>query len=188
MEPLVKSVISAGLETIEITMNTEGASDLIKEAVLLAKKKLMVGAGTVLDIKSLKSALESGATFVVTPVLVDDVTLYCVKNKIPIFPGALTPSEVRRAWDSGATMVKVFPAKFFGPDYFKEIKGPFDDMKLLACAGVTPENLKDYFAAGANAVTFGASVFRRDWLEEKDFESIKERIKAYIGAYKKMGS
>jgi 2-dehydro-3-deoxyphosphogluconate aldolase/(4S)-4-hydroxy-2-oxoglutarate aldolase len=80
-------------------------------------------------------------------------------------------------------MVKVFPAKFLGPEYFKEIKGPFADLELLACAGVTPQNLRDYFANGASAVSFGASVFKKELLSQKDFLSISEAIKKYIQEY-----
>jgi 2-dehydro-3-deoxyphosphogluconate aldolase/(4S)-4-hydroxy-2-oxoglutarate aldolase len=181
-------VIASGLETIEITMNTAGAAELIKKAKQAAGKRLVVGAGTVLTMDALKMALDSGATFVVTPALVEDVTAYCVKNKIPVFPGALTPTEIYRAWEAGATMVKVFPAKLFGPDYFREIRGPFDDIQLLACAGVTPENMKEYFACGANAVTFGASVFRNEWLKVKDFKAIGEAINRYIAAWEKLES
>ena len=186
IEPLVETAISSGLETIEITMNTKGAGGLIRRAVEVSKKRLVIGAGTVLDMNSLQSALSSGATFIVTPVLIRDVMEYCLKNNIPVFPGALTPQEIYNAWTGGATMVKVFPAKFFGPEYFKEIKGPFNEIVLLACGGVTPQNLKSYFSSGASAVTFGASVFSREWLEKKDFESIGKRIKEYTQELRKV--
>lgn len=184
VEPLLETIESSGLKTIEITMNTKGAADLIKKASGYVKGRLMIGAGTVLDVKNLKLALDSGATFIVTPVVVDDVIKYCVKNKIPVFPGALTPLEIYYAWKSGATMVKVFPAKFFGPEYFKEIKGPFNDIELLACSGVTPENINEYFACGASAVTFGASVFKKEWLKQNDFKSIGESIKKFVDNFK----
>lgn len=180
IEPLIEAIISSGLKTIEIAMNTAGAPRLISKAGKLAGKRLTLGAGTVLDMRSLKSALDSGATFIVMPVLVKDVLGYCVKNKIPAFPGALTPQEIYRAWEEGATMVKVFPVKFFGPEYFKEIKGPFKDIELLACAGVTPENLRSYFACGASAAAFGASVFKRERLEDRDYAGITSAIKAYL--------
>ena len=182
IEPLVETFISSGLETIEITMNTPNAPELIKTAVRAAKNRLMIGAGTVLDMQGLKSALISGATFIVMPVLVPDVLEYCVKNKIPAFPGALSPQEIYTAWRGGAAMVKVFPAKAFGPEYFKEIKGPFNDIELLACGGVTPQNLKAYIANGASAVSFGASVFKKEWLDKKDFDSISASIKGYLSA------
>lgn len=180
VEPLVETVLDSGLETIEITMNTKDAPKLIRHAVKAAKKRLMIGAGTVLNKESLTQALDAGATFIVMPVLVTDCMEYCVKNYIPVFPGALSPHEIYNAWSKGATMVKVFPARFFGPDYFKEIKGPFNDIELLACSGVTPENLKSYFLNGASAVSFGASVFRSEWLVKKDFESIAGCIKEFL--------
>lgn len=184
VEPLVDTVKSSGLETIEITMNTKAAADLIKKAAGYSKGAITIGAGTVLDIEGLKAALDSGATFAVTPVLVDEVMGYCIKNKIPVFPGALTPLEVYNSWKAGATMVKVFPAKFFGPAYFKEIKGPFNDIELLACAGVTAENMNEYFSNGAGAVSFGASVFRSEWLKIGDFKSIGCEIKKFVRSFK----
>lgn len=186
IQPLVETVIEAGLGTLEITMNTAHAAELIKKVKQVALGRITLGAGTVLSMKDLKLALKSGATFIVMPILVYDVVKYCVKRKIPVFPGALTPGEIYRAWDAGATMVKVFPAKLFGPDYFREIKGPFNNIELLACSGVTAENMKDYFAAGASAVTFGASVFRKDWLENKDFKAIGQAVGRFITAWREI--
>ena len=188
IEPLTETVIDAGLKTIEITMNTRGAATLIEKAVAVAGKRLTVGAGTVLGVKSLEIVMDAGATFIVTPVLVEDVMKYCVKNKIPVFPGALTPQEIYNAWSAGATMVKVFPSGSFGPKYFKEIKGPFNEIELLACGGVTPENMKEYFASGASAIAFGEGVFKREWLTGKDFKSIGEAVKRYVTGFNKKES
>jgi 2-dehydro-3-deoxyphosphogluconate aldolase/(4S)-4-hydroxy-2-oxoglutarate aldolase len=80
-------------------------------------------------------------------------------------------------------MVKIFPAKLVGPGYFKEIKGPFQDIALLACGGVTPENIRQYFLHGASAVAFGGSVFKKEWLEAREFSRIGECIKALITAF-----
>jgi 2-dehydro-3-deoxyphosphogluconate aldolase / (4S)-4-hydroxy-2-oxoglutarate aldolase len=178
-EPLLEAAISAGLETVEFTMNTPKADQIIRRARKVSKD-MMLGAGTVLDLENLKSALDAGATFIVMPCLVPEVMEYCVKHKIPAFPGALTPSEIYSAWKSGATMVKVFPAKCFGPDYFKEIKGPFNEIELLACAGVTPQNMGEYFRCGASAISFGASVLRKEWLAAGDYSSISSVIKDYV--------
>jgi 2-dehydro-3-deoxyphosphogluconate aldolase/(4S)-4-hydroxy-2-oxoglutarate aldolase len=180
LEPLLSAIESSGLKTIEITMNTRGAPGLIRKAVELAGERLTIGAGTVLDMESLNSALDAGASFIVMPALIKNVTAYCVKNGIPVFPGALTPQEIYAAWRAGATMVKVFPSNFFGPEYFKEIRGPFNDVELLACGGVTPENMKSYFSNGASAVSFGAGVFKKEWLAKKDFQSIEQAIQKYI--------
>ncbi len=182
IEPLVETVISAGLETLEITMNTEGAAGLIKNAGQASHGRLTLGAGTVLTMQDLKIALKSGASFIVMPVLIRDIVKYCVKNKIPVFPGALTPGEIYQAWEQGAAMVKVFPAQCFGPEYFRQVKGPFSKIELLACGGVTPENLKDYFSCGASAATFGASIFRKDWLLKRDFKAIGAAVERFINA------
>ena len=180
IEPLIEAVIVSGLLALEITMNTTDAGQIIRKAAKIAKKRLMLGAGTVLDRESLELAIDSGATFIVMPVLIKDVLSYCLKYKIPVFPGALTPQEIYQAFKAGATMVKVFPAKVFGPQYFQEIKGPFSDIELLACAGVTPQNMREYFACGASAIAFGSSVFRKEWLKNEDYSSITQAIKAYI--------
>jgi len=188
VEPIVAAAISAGLETLEITMNTEGAPRLIGRAVKSAGPRLMIGAGTVLNIESMKTALDSGATFIVMPVVIDEVMEYCAQNVIPVFPGALTPGEIYRAWNAGATMVKVFPSGAFGPGYFKEVKGPFGNIELMACGGVTAGNIADYFRSGAAAVSFGASIFRKEWLAEKAFDKISDEIRKLVAALPPIGA
>ena len=79
-------------------------------------------------------------------------------------------------------MVKVFPAKFFGPAYFKEIKAPLQDIELLACGGVNTDNIQSFFTSGASAVAFGASVFKKEWLESRQFDSIGNAIKKLVTA------
>ena len=180
LQPLIEAVIASGLKTLEITMNTNEAAKLIRQTKKITKSKLTLGAGTVLNKKDLKQALDNGASFIVTPVFIKDVVVYCVKNKVPVFPGALTPSEIYQAWQEGATMVKVFPAKFFGPEYFKEIKGPFNNIELMAVGGVTPRNLQEYFNNGASAVAFGASVFKKEWLQKQEYQKITLAIKNYL--------
>jgi 2-dehydro-3-deoxyphosphogluconate aldolase/(4S)-4-hydroxy-2-oxoglutarate aldolase len=145
-----------------------------------AKGRFRVGAGTVLSMDELRRALDSGASFIVMPTLVQDVTVYCAKHDIPVFPGALTPQEIFHAWNAGATMVKVFPANVFGPSYFRDLKGPFGDVPLLACGGVTAENIGEFFKNGAKAASFGASIFKREWLALYDSRSITSALTALI--------
>ena len=180
---IVNAVITAGLKTIEVTMNTPGAERQIDGMVKIAGKKLVVGAGTVLTVKEAKTAIDAGATFLVSPVMIKEVAAFCKKEKIVYFPGAFTPQEVYASWQAGASMVKVFPATFFGPKYFKELKGPFNAIELLACGGVNPDNIKSFFEAGASAVAFGGSIFKKEWLIEKKFTLISEHISALISAY-----
>ena len=181
---LVDAVISSGLKTIEVTMNTDAAPRIIERMVRRAAGRLVIGAGTVLSLDDCKQACDAGATFIVLPTLVRDVVASCVKEKIPVFPGALTPQEIDTAWRAGAAMVKVFPARFFGPQYFREIKGPFEGIELMACGGVRHDTIGEYFSCGAAAVAFGASVFRSAWLHAGDFSSIQQSIETLIAAYK----
>lgn len=185
LEPLVETVVSSGLRTIEITMNTPGAPELIRQMREFSKGDLALGAGTVLTMDELRSALDCGATFIVMPTFIDDVVDYCVKRSIPVFPGALTPGEIYRAWSAGAAMVKVFPARYFGAGYLKEIKGPFGNIELLACGGVNADNVRSFFSCGASAVAFGASIFKPEWLDAGEFSLIEKSIKALIAAIPK---
>jgi 2-dehydro-3-deoxyphosphogluconate aldolase/(4S)-4-hydroxy-2-oxoglutarate aldolase len=182
--PLTQSIIASGLKTVEITMNTKSAASLIKKMKEEADNKLTIGAGTVLTVDSAKEALNAGATFIVLPTLIEDVVKYCTKNSIPVFPGALTPQEIYNAWNMGATMVKIFPAKFFGPAYFKEIKAPFNNIELLACGGINENNIKDFFNNESSAVAFGASIFKPGLIKEGKFQEISQSIADLIKAYK----
>ena len=182
VDPLTDLVIDAGLETIEITMNTPAAPALITRMLARADGRLMVGAGTVLDTDMLQAARDAGASFIVMPCVIPAVVERCVVQGLPVFPGALTPSEIHQAHVAGATMVKVFPAGTFGPSYFTEIKGPFGHIELLACGGVSATNMADYFRCGASAVAFGGSVFRRDWLAARDYDRIGTAVRALVSA------
>jgi len=185
IDPLVGAVAASGLQTIEITMNSPRPDEAIKKAVKTAAKTLMVGAGTVLNLDDLKKALDSGATFIVMPTLIGEVMDYCVSKVIPVFPGAITPTEIYNAWNAGATMVKVFPSGYFGPSYIKEIRGPFDRIELLACGGVDSKNIGEYFECGASAVSFGASIFKKELLDAGNFKSIVTSIKKLLAGVPK---
>jgi len=185
VEELVEAIISSGLETIEIAMNSDSAERFIDRAVRASKDRLMIGAGTVMNMKILKTALDAGATFIVMPTLVENVVKHCVKNAVPVFPGALTPQEIYNARRAGATMVKVFPcAALGGSAYIKEIRAPFNDIELLACGGVTSENIKAYFASGAAAVAFGGSIFKKELLDKGEFAIIERSIRELIQSAK----
>ena len=183
VEPLTETIVSSGLKTVEITMNTDDASSLIRKMAGAADNRLTIGAGTVLSMDDLRSALDAGASFIVLPVMIPDVVEYCATHSIPVFPGAFTPQEIYNAWSAGATMVKVFPAKFFGPDYFKEIRGPFGDVKLLACGGISSESIGSFFSSGASAVAFGGSIFKKEWLDTREFTLIGNAIRELISRY-----
>jgi 2-dehydro-3-deoxyphosphogluconate aldolase/(4S)-4-hydroxy-2-oxoglutarate aldolase len=180
--PLADCVASTGLRALEITMNTAQAASKIALLREAAQGRFLVGAGTVLSVKALGEALEAGASFIVMPTLETDVASVCRQRSIPFFPGALTPQEVRSAALAGATMIKIFPARLFGPAYFKELLGPFDNLKLLACGGVDEVTLPRYFSAGASAAAIGGSIFRADWLREGRFDAVEAALTPLVRA------
>ena len=187
IEPLIEAVIDAGLETLEITMNTRNAAEIIEKSCAIAGARLEIGAGTVLSVKDLDEAINAGASYIVMPATIDSVMERCEKDKIPVFPGALTPGEVLKTWQGGAAMVKIFPSGLFGPRYFKELKGPYDNVKLIAVGGVNADNVGEYFACGADAVAFGGSIFTKDRLASHDFASIGKDIRILVDLCKVCG-
>ena len=183
VEPVIDSIFRAGLKCVEITMNTPDADKLIVKMINLADDKFVVGAGTVINKSDLKKAIDAGAKFIVMPSIVEEVIEYCIINDIPVFPGALTPTEILKAWNMGATMVKVFPATVFGTGYFRDIKAPFRNIELMAVGGVSADNIREFFEMGASGAAFGASIFKKDWLENKEYDKIENGIKAIIKGY-----
>jgi 2-dehydro-3-deoxyphosphogluconate aldolase / (4S)-4-hydroxy-2-oxoglutarate aldolase len=177
----LQAALDGGLKFVEITMNTPNASELLKEANREFPHQLVIGAGTVTNLSDLRVAITAGVQFIVCPNLNKDVMQICRQEGVPVFPGALTPTEIASAYQSGATMVKVFPISAMGGvKYLKNIRGPFNEEKLLACGGVNPENLKDYFEAGANAIAIGSQIFNPEWMDNKEFEKIKAAAKKFI--------
>ena len=180
---IVEACLRGGLTNIEITMNTEGVSELIGLARELSDGKLNVGAGTVCSKTDLEQALAAGAEYIVTPVCVPEVIQASVEAGVPIFPGAFTPTEVYQAWSCGASMVKLFPAGELGPSYIKAVKAPLDTVKILATGGVTPESLADYAKAGAEGFGVGSPLFNTARVRAGDFDWVENQIKRFKEAW-----
>jgi 2-dehydro-3-deoxyphosphogluconate aldolase/(4S)-4-hydroxy-2-oxoglutarate aldolase len=158
-ERILPLYIQAGFTTIEVTMNTAGAEAMIKKAKNDFGNSIHIGAGTVCTMNDLQKALEVGADFIVTPIVDKNVIEKCVATKIPVFPGAFSPTEIYTAWSLGASMVKVFPISQFGPAYIQSIKAPFPQIKLMPTGGVGLEDIKNYKDAGASAFGIGSPMF-----------------------------
>jgi 2-dehydro-3-deoxyphosphogluconate aldolase/(4S)-4-hydroxy-2-oxoglutarate aldolase len=179
LQGVAEASIAGGLRFLEITLNTQDSFHLIKQTTD-KYTELTIGAGTVLSAEEAKKAFDSGAQFIVAPNFDEEIAAYCVENKLAYFPGALTPTEIQRAWKSGATMVKVFPASQMGPDYFKQVKGPFDKVKLMAVGGVNPENINNYLGSGADAVALGGSIYSIERMENGRFLEIQKDIEEFM--------
>jgi 2-dehydro-3-deoxyphosphogluconate aldolase / (4S)-4-hydroxy-2-oxoglutarate aldolase len=187
LQGVAEATLAGGLRFLEITLNTPGSFHLIKKVIDLYPE-LTIGAGTVLSVEEAKKSFDSGAQFIVAPDFKEEVAAFCVENKLAYFPGALTPTEIHTAWKSGATMVKIFPASQMGPDYFRQVKGPFDKVKLLAVGGVNPGNIKKYLAAGADAVALGGSIYSVERMVNGKYPEIQKDIEEFMFEVKKFYS
>lgn len=176
VEAVLPIFVEAGLTTVEITMNTSGAADLIRNALNLYAGRLNVGAGTVRTDADLDAALTAGAQFIVTPTLNEAIIRRCVDQNIPVFPGAFTPTEIEQAWKLGATMVKVYPAGVLGPDYIRDVKAPLADVKLLPTGGIGAENLSAFLKAGADGVGMGGQLFDKSMIKNRDWDGLKRHF------------
>ena len=177
---VLDACLAGGLQFVEFTLNSKESLSCIEFASKEHSDTLCTGAGTVVSVPDAIRAMNSGAQFIVSPTLNKDVASYCDKNGLAYFPGALTPTEIEKSWNAGATMVKVFPASQVGPKYFNNLKGPFRDILLLAVGGIESSNLKEYLLAGASAVGIGGSVFSITRMKNKEFESIEKDITRFV--------
>ena len=181
--PLLSALNDGGVKVAEVTFGAqsdEQTFDLIKEAVSNAKPDQFIGAGTVTCLQRAKIALDAGAKFIVSPNVDVEVIKFCNENGLCIVSGALTPTEIFLAHNSGADFVKVFPANVFGPQYFKTIKSPLGNIPLLAFAGVTCENIGDYVKAGAVGAGIGSELVNLKAIRSGDFEYVKNKAKQFI--------
>lgn len=172
---IAKIYSAAGLSTLEITVNTKRASEIIKN-LSNDFPNLNVGAGTVCTLDEYKEVVQAGAQFIVTPIVSEEVIKESVTNGIPIFPGAFTPTEIYKAWTLGASAVKVFPATQLGPSYMKDVLAPLNTIKLLPTGGVSKENIRSFFAAGACGVGMGSSLLDKKMIVTQDFEGLKKHF------------
>lgn len=177
-----------GLKNLEITMNTEGVEDQIKACLDNFGDDLNIGAGTVTDMESLELALEAGAQFIVTPNVNETVIKACVSEKISIFSGAFTPTEIDQAWRAGATMVKIFPADTLGPAYLKAVMGPLNHIPMMPTGGVDPTSMAKWKSAGAKAYGVGGTLYNSKAVRAGDWDSVTETAKSFVSAYKALNN
>lgn len=176
-----KALAEGGLTSIELTMTTPGAIRMLEKATA-ELPDFLFGLGTVLDAETARMGILAGARFIVTPALRPDVITLCQRYSVPVFSGALTPTEVITAWEAGADAAKIFPAEFFGPAYIKSLKAPLPQVEMVPTGGVSAENVGDFIKAGAFATAAGSSLVEAKALKEKNWAAITARAKAFVAA------
>ena len=182
---LVPASMAGGLRNLEVTMNTPDAAEVIRLTCELVGRQGNVGAGTVTTIEELDLALTAGASFIVTPAVLPEVIQACVQRKVPVMPGAMTPTEVLMAWRLGAKLVKIFPADQLGPAHLKALKAPFPQIPLMPTGGVTVETLPDFKKAGADAFGVGGSLFDPKQVAAGNWNFFREQASRFAHAYRK---
>ncbi|MFE6498508.1 bifunctional 4-hydroxy-2-oxoglutarate aldolase/2-dehydro-3-deoxy-phosphogluconate aldolase [Kitasatospora sp. NPDC057738] len=176
---LCAALAEGGINLTEFTCTTTNVTEHLLKA---SKAGWRVGLGTVLTAEQARRGVGAGAAFLVTPGCRPEVAEAAAAAGVPVVLGALTPTEVAHAVDLGAAAVKIFPARAFGPGYFKDLRGPYPDVPLVASGGVNAGNAAEFLAHGALAVCAGTDVVPPDVVAAGDWAEITRRARAFTAA------
>ena len=169
-------LIKHNIKDFEVTYNTKDSLEIVK---MLKKEfpEARIGMGTILNVEELKKAEESGAEFILTPSVNEEVLRYSGKNNIDLITGVFSPSEVALALRYGFNYLKLFPAIDLPDSYINNLMGPFDKVEFMAVGGVEKDNITDFFKAGFKSVGMGSSLIKKSYLESKDWEKLEKHVK-----------
>lgn len=179
-----KACIAGGLTAIEVTFTTPGAHDVIRHLShdYAADENVVIGAGTVLDPETARIALLNGASFVVSPSFNLETIQLCNRYRVACMPGATTVEGVIAALEAGVDIIKVFPGELYGPKIIKAFKGPIPQAQLMPTGGVSIDNIKEWFDAGAVAVGVGGALTKN--MEKGNFSTVTETAKKFVAGVK----
>ena len=177
-----EALLAGGVTAIEVTADNAGAAEMIRTLDAELGEEAVVGAGTVLDGETAQSMIAAGAEFVVSPSLHTDVIETCNRYGALVAPGVMTPTEAIDAYEQGADVVKIFPAKTVGPDHVAAMKGPLSQVPMLPTGGVSADNAADFIEAGAVAVGAGSALVPSEAVESEDYAEITRRAEAMTDA------
>jgi 2-dehydro-3-deoxyphosphogluconate aldolase/(4S)-4-hydroxy-2-oxoglutarate aldolase len=185
----IEAVDRGGIRSAEITMTVPGAIKALEKLADKFGDQMILGAGTVLDPETCRACILAGAQFIVTPALNHATIALARRYSKPIFPGALTPTEVLSAWEAGADAVKIFPASAMGgAKYIKALKGPLPQIDMIPTGGVNLDTAADFLKAGACAVAVGSELIDAQTIKDGKYEVFEERSKQYLEVVKKARS
>jgi 2-dehydro-3-deoxyphosphogluconate aldolase/(4S)-4-hydroxy-2-oxoglutarate aldolase len=180
-----EAVCKGGIPVVEITMTVPGAVEVIRELAKHASGELLVGAGTVLNPEQAQRCLDAGAQFLVSPGFNAKTVALAAAEKILIMAGALTPTEVIAAWDSGADFVKIFPCGTVGgAKYIKALKGPLPEIPMVPTGGVNLQTAAEFLEAGAAALGIGGELVHPGHLKSGNTEAIVDAARKFVAIVK----
>lgn len=174
----MEAAIAGGFRVCEFTLTIPGAIGLVRE--FSQRRDLVVGAGTVLTVDDARAAVDAGARFLVSPVFDRAVVEEAARLGVASIPGCATPTEMLAAHRAGATLLKLFPAQ--PPSWIAQTLGPMPFLRIVPTSGVTLENCRDHFAAGAFGVGFVNSLFVPSEVAAQDAEAIEARARLMLAA------
>ncbi len=182
---VVEALAAGGVTVAEVTFTVPNALDVIRAAKQQLGDRVLLGAGTVLDPETARAAFLAGAEFVVAPTVNPDVIRMCRRYDKLVMPGAFTPTEVLTAWEAGADIVKVFPAEVVGPAFFRALRGPLPQVKLMPTGGVDLSTAAEFLRAGAVCLGVGSQMADPKAIAASDFARITELAKQYADIVKR---
>lgn len=171
----VQALYEGGIRAVEITFNTPGAAGIIERLKKEYSGKMIIGAGTVLDPETARIAILAGADYILSPSLNLKVIEVCNRYGKLAVPGVLTPTEVVNAIEAGAQIVKLFPARAFGPVYIKDLKSPLNQVEIMAVGGITIENAGEYIKNGAMSVGVGSELVNAKLITAGNYGEISRK-------------
>ncbi|MGB7296751.1 MAG: bifunctional 4-hydroxy-2-oxoglutarate aldolase/2-dehydro-3-deoxy-phosphogluconate aldolase [Candidatus Aminicenantales bacterium] len=177
---VIEAIRRGGVRAIEITMTTPSALKMIARMAAEKPAGTLLGAGTVLDARTAEQVIEAGADFVVSPVTDTGVIAICKRTDTFVAPGAFTPNEILAAWEKGADVVKVFPASSVGPQYFRDLRGPLPQVRLMPTGGVNIQNAREFIRSGACCVAIGTALLDKEAIAAEDWEGLIKKTKALV--------
>lgn len=183
--PAFDSLIKGGISLIEITSTCPSFIDRLPGYIMHIKSKgALCGVGTILDENMAKECVKIGSDFIVSPVFDKDIVSFCCHQQIPVIPGCMTPTEIFEAWKNGATVIKTFPGRVCTPDFYKDILGPFPDIRLLPTGNVNEKTAPEYLRAGAVGVGVGKALISEDIIINKKWENIINQARYFVNLLK----
>src|ERR1700722_10716168 len=177
---VVRALADGGVTIVEITMTVPNALDVVRAVRQALGDRLLLGAGTILDPETARAALLAGAEYLVAPTLNLDVIRLCQRYDKLVMPGAFTPTEILAAWEAGADIVKVFPADVVGPAFFKAIKGPLPQIRVMPTGGIDLTTAAAFLQAGACCLGVGSQLVEPKAVAERNFGRIRELARQYV--------
>ena len=177
---IAEALVEGGTGALEITLDTPGALEMIRDLKEKYNDRVLVGAGTVLDAVSAKSAIDAGSDFIFCPSFdVETIQMTNRYGKISI-PGVMTPTEIVQAYSAGADLLKIFPGAALGENYIKDLQGPLGHIPMMPTGGVSLDNVETFIKNGAVAVGAGGSLVDGKAVAEERYEVLTEISKEFI--------